>query len=154
MSFLVSSGLYVIGGSSIFLSDRLSKWLALRYLERAFPLTNFLSFDLVMNRGISWSLFHSASDTTFLVLTIMIIAIISGLLTHTIVRWYRGYTIIGEIMTLVGAISNLIDRLIYGGVIDFISFSYGTWSFPIFNIADCSIVLGVVIMFFYAYQNP
>ncbi len=38
-------------------------------------------------------------------------------------RWYHGYTIIGEVLTLSGAISNFLDRVVYGGVVDFIEIS-------------------------------
>jgi signal peptidase II len=48
-----------------------------------------------------------------------------------------------------GAVGNLIDRLQYGYVIDFLDFHWrGRFQFPAFNIADCSIIIGVTIMFF------
>ena len=42
-----------------------------------------------------------------------------------------------------GALGNMVDRFMFGGVIDFIWFYYGDWSFPIFNVADIAINIGV-----------
>jgi signal peptidase II len=49
-------------------------------------------------------------------------------------------------LVLGGAIGNLIDRLAYGYVIDFLDVYYQTWHWPAFNIADSAITLGVVLM--------
>jgi len=45
-----------------------------------------------------------------------------------------------------GAVGNLIDRIIYGYVIDFIDFYYQQWHWPAFNIADSAISIGVVML--------
>ncbi len=44
---------------------------------------------------------------------------------------------------VVGAISNFIDRIWYGAVIDFIDFGFGSWRWPMFNLADVYVVIGV-----------
>lgn len=49
-------------------------------------------------------------------------------------------------LILGGALGNLLDRLYYGYVIDFIDVNFGSWHYPTFNIADCAICIG--IMFF------
>jgi len=49
-------------------------------------------------------------------------------------------------LILGGAIGNLFDRISYGYVIDFIDVYYQTWHWPVFNIADCAISVGVVMM--------
>jgi len=49
-------------------------------------------------------------------------------------------------LVLGGAVGNLIDRLAYGYVIDFIEIYYQSWHFPVFNIADSAITLGVILM--------
>ena len=48
---------------------------------------------------------------------------------------------------IAGSLANIIDRIIYSGVIDFIAFHVGPYHWPIFNLADCAIVVGVLIMF-------
>lgn len=133
--------------------DRISKAVALRYLTDSYVVSPYISFDLVMNRGISWSLFHSAGTVGFVALSMIIMIIIGALMVHTIRKWYAGEWIIGEILTLAGALSNVFDRALYGGVIDFIVLSVGDWTWPVFNIADCSIVLGIAIMFVTLYRK-
>jgi len=49
-------------------------------------------------------------------------------------------------LVLGGAVGNLIDRLSYGYVIDFLDVYYNTWHWPAFNIADSAITLGVILM--------
>ncbi|MCL4229453.1 signal peptidase II [Candidatus Dependentiae bacterium] len=138
---------------AVIVLDRVSKELALRYLTDSYVVNSYLSFDLVMNRGISWSLFHSAESVGFVTLSLVIMIIISALMMHTLRKWYAGEWIIGEILTLAGALSNVFDRALYGGVIDFIVLSVGDWTWPVFNIADCSIVLGIAIMFVTLYRK-
>ena len=63
--------------------------------------------------------------------------------------WYvyrQGQSILGEILVISGACANLIDRVIYGAVIDFIYLHIDSWSWPIFNIADVSVIIGVAFM--------
>jgi signal peptidase II len=45
-----------------------------------------------------------------------------------------------------GALGNLIDRILYGYVIDFLDVYYGEWHWPTFNVADSSITLGVILL--------
>lgn len=66
---------------------------------------------------------------------------------------YRENVIIGETLVLAGALSNFFDRLHYGGIVDFIQISLLNRSFPVFNLADCFIVCGVVCIFFQAYTK-
>jgi signal peptidase II len=63
-------------------------------------------------------------------------------------QYLCGNSIIGEVCVVTGSLSNLIDRVVYHGVIDFIILSYNDFSWPVFNIADTIIVLGVGIMIF------
>lgn len=137
----------------IVIIDRISKIVALRCLVDSYKVTSWLSFDLVMNRGISWSLFHSASTFGFVVLSVFIMIIIGILMVHTMRRLDQGESIFGEILALSGALSNVLDRLLYGGVVDFIVLSVGDWTWPVFNIADCSIVVGIGIMFVTFYKK-
>jgi signal peptidase II len=51
------------------------------------------------------------------------------------------------VLIITGAFSNLLDRLFYGGVIDFIVVWFGDWSWPAFNIADAAILLGIAFVF-------
>ncbi len=63
-------------------------------------------------------------------------------------RLQKHETLLAIALSLVlgGAVGNLIDRLAYGYVIDFLDVYYGNWHWPAFNIADSAITLGVVLM--------
>lgn len=113
-----------------------------------FFIRNFLSVEQIINRGISWGLLSKQSKYVFSFLTIVILSIILGLCIYAYRRHKKGFIVIGEIFVISGATANIIDRFLYGGVVDFINFSIGPWMFPAtFNIADIFIVVGVGIMF-------
>jgi len=154
MKLIFSVRCYCCIALVVLILDRITKWYALTYLEDAYQVTSFLSFDLVMNRGISWSLLHSDSHIIFALLTCFIAIIIALLMVHSVRRWHEGYSIMGEVLTLSGALSNFIDRIIYGGVIDFIGISIGWFSWPVFNLADCCIVCGISLMALSLYSSP
>ncbi len=130
----------------IFELDRTTKQIAVHYATESYYVNSFLSFDLVINRGVTNGLFYTESQTWFMVLNGVITCIIILLAFFAIERWRRNKFILGHVLVLAGAISNLLDRLTFDGVVDFIHISFNGWSFPIFNIADICIVIGVIIM--------
>jgi signal peptidase II len=76
----------------------------------------------------------------------MIMAITAGVAWYAYEQYKEGHNVVGETLVVAGSVSNIIDRFWYGGVVDFIEFSYGTWIWPSFNIADMCIVFGIAIM--------
>jgi signal peptidase II len=127
--------------------DRLTKWWALMTLADA-PIHVFpgLNFVLSWNRGVSWSMFATHDNLGFWVLTSFIMLIITGFSIYTVRRALAGFSVTCELFVLGGAISNVVDRFTYGAVIDFIELYAGQYSWPIFNIADACIVLGVCVL--------
>ncbi len=136
---------------TLLILDFFTKYWAVSSLDRSVYMAPFLSFELVYNRGISWSLFASDEAFFFNGLTIFIGCFLFGLSWYATKRREEGYCTLGETLAIVGGTGNFIDRLYYGGVVDFIHLSYGGWSFPIFNIADICIVVGVGIMVWQTY---
>ncbi len=132
-------------GLGIFVIDRITKFWALG-LSSELVINRWLSFALVFNRGINWGLFNNGSVFSFVVLTIFIILIIAFLMRITVKIYHEGKPIVGYLLVLVGSISNCADRLLYGGVIDFIVVWFGSWSWPAFNIADAAILLGLGLL--------
>lgn len=57
-------------------------------------------------------------------------------------------------LILAGALGNLIDRLRYGHVVDFVHLHWGTWYYPAFNVADSAITIGAVLLIVDAFRNP
>jgi signal peptidase II len=140
---------YLFLGTLILIVDRVTKMAALAWCaDSAHTITSFLSFELFYNRGVAWSFLHFDSDYMFIGLSIVIAAITALVCWHAYHQYLRGCCIIGEVCIIAGSLSNLIDRAVYHGVIDFIILSYKDWSWPVFNIADAVIVLGVGIMIF------
>lgn len=137
---------------AIIMFDRLSKSWALG-LAYELVVNQFLSFGLTFNRGINWGLFNSTDAMQFWIINAIIAAVIIAMAAYT---WYClkfHYSILPNILILAGAASNYYDRIVHGGVIDFIVLSYKEWSWPAFNVADVAIVAGVVFLLYQHIQN-
>ena len=139
--------IYIILALTIFIIDRITKIAALTWwMEHARYITPFLSCEVVLNRGISWGMLHSTNDIVFVVVSLIITVITAMLCWFAYYNYKRGNSILAEVCIITGSVSNLIDRAIYGGVIDFIILSYGNLSWPVFNVADMMIVFGVGLL--------
>ena len=132
-----------------FLVDRLTKLWALSVLQEGLPVPLCWAGDLLLsfNRGISCGLFHSQHNRYFYLVSGIVLLTVLAFVFVTMEHYKKQEHLFGEVLVLAGALSNITDRFFYQGVIDFIHI---TWLFdwPIFNIADTFIVLGVVIIFF------
>lgn len=137
---------YFLLFSGVLTADRITKNWALEYCIEPYQINQFLSFELIFNRGVSWGLFNSSSDLVFSLVSLLIVGIMIGLGLYTFVRWNNTHWVIGEVLVLSGALSNMVDRVLYHGVVDFILLSAYGYSWPIFNIADACIVVGVGFM--------
>lgn len=141
--------LYWLIGLAVFCVDRATKSMALAWLSGfSYQFNSFLSFELVINRGISWGMFHSSSSTMFVIVSCVIAAVTMMVCWHAVYFFQRGLSLFGHVCIIAGSLSNLIDRGYYCGVIDFIVLSYNSVSWPVFNIADVAIVCGVGILLF------
>ncbi len=147
-------GGYALLGMLVIIIDRLTKTWVLDKLHGIRHITDYLSFEFVLNRGISWGMFSSDSEATVLMITLAVIGLILFLATFAWQRFKKDHLILGEVIILASALSNLVDRFLYRGVVDFIVFSYKGWSFPAFNVADTCIVIGVCMMFISVSIHP
>ncbi len=109
-------------------------------------LTPYFQLVLTCNRGISFGLFNrpGISGLTFAILAALVILVLVFWLSRAHTRFLAAA--IG--LVIGGAVGNIIDRLRFGGVIDFLSFHVGAWYWPAFNVADSAICLGVAAMLF------
>lgn len=131
----------------IFIIDYITKLSTEAYLGRtSFEVTDFLTFKLAYNYGISWSLFSTRYFFGWAMISLVTLGVLAMLGYQTTEREKEGYSVVGPTFILAGGFSNLVDRIQTGAVTDFISFSFGGWSFPTFNIADIAITVGVCIM--------
>ncbi len=106
-------------------------------------INNFFSITYTHNYGGAWSLF---SGSTILITVISIIVIIGIIIYLSKKKINNKIESLGYSFLLGGAIGNLIDRIIYGYVIDFLDFNIFGYNFPIFNIADMGIVIGIFLI--------
>lgn len=131
--------------------DQLSKWWALQALPPAgMPhevIPGFLNWTLAFNRGAAFSFLADGSGWQrwfFVVLAVVISAVLVVWLARTARRdWRAGLPLA---LIIGGAVGNLIDRLHASQVTDFIQLYYRQWSYPVFNIADCGITVGAVLL--------
>lgn len=104
---------------------------------------NFFSIYYVKNTGAAFSILEN--NTPFLVLMTVIFIII----IHRYLKNEKNLTKLFSIsfgLILGGMFGNLIDRIIHSGVIDYLSFEFFGYGFPVFNIADIGITVGVFLM--------
>jgi signal peptidase II len=138
---------YYCIGIVIFCVDRITKYMALLWLsDSSYWYNSFISFELVINRGISWGLLHSESNHEFIVVSLLIIVVTLILCWHAWNVLSKGQSIFGYVCVIAGSLSNIIDRIYYCGVIDFVLLSYKNFYWPVFNVADVAIVCGVIII--------
>lgn len=115
-------------------------------------ITSFFNLILVWNRGISYGLFQQSTELGRWALTGFKLAATVGL---SIWAWRSGekWLCLGLGMIAAGALGNAIDRIIYGAVLDFAHFFWGSFSWYVFNIADAAIVVGVVVLLYDSFTS-
>ncbi len=135
--------------AAVFMIDQLVKWwiisgLGLRQLESV-PVLPFFSLTWVENRGVSMGLLSADTDTGRWLL-VGLTAAIALFVAHWIRRERHWPEALALGLVLGGALGNIVDRVRFGYVVDFVHLHIGTWSFYVFNVADAAITLGVVIL--------
>lgn len=129
--------------------DQLIKWWVIQEftLYEQLPVLPFFSLTLAYNTGAAFSFLSSASGWQRWFLSGVAI-----LVSIMLVGWLRqlrpgeNWQACSLALILGGALGNLIDRLLYGHVTDFLLFYYKNWFFPAFNLADMAITVGAAIL--------
>ena len=107
--------------------------------------TSFFNIVLIYNRGMSFGLFNSGGELNALLFSVVAAAIVT-VLTYWLSR-VESPLLAGAIGLIIGgAVGNVIDRIRFGAVVDFLDFHIGSWHWPAFNIADSAICVGVAVM--------
>lgn len=138
--------IYYLIALAIIAIDQISKWLIVAKMEigESFSIIeNVLYITSHRNRGAAWGILEGQMWFFYIVTIVVTVVLIYFLRT-----WAKGKMLLslGISFMLAGAIGNFIDRLFRGEVVDFIDVYIFTYNYPIFNIADSSLVIGVIIM--------
>ena len=130
--------------------DQLCKQVILVYVfnpPRIIEVCSFLNIVPVLNTGISFGLLSSGSHLSRWLLVFISMILVLALFIW-LIRSNYALIIFGLTIVISGAVSNIIDRIIYGAVIDFLDFNIAGVHWPAFNFSDSLIVLGVIILFY------
>lgn len=105
----------------------------------------FLSLTMVWNRGVTFGLLNGLGNFGAWALTAVALAVVAALLLW--LRRAENRLVAAALGAIAGgAIGNVIDRLRFGAVVDFIHLHVGGWSWYVFNVADAAIVCGVTAL--------
>jgi signal peptidase II len=135
--------------SLVVVLDQITKYIADRNLDLRVPVEVFLGLNMTLfyNKGAAFSFLSNAGGwQRWFLMTL------SFVFSLVLVFWLRNvdknrkFLAWGLALILGGAIGNLIDRTLYGYVIDFIDFYYDYWHWPAFNIADSAISIGAGLL--------
>ena len=168
-------GMYAAGIAVLIYLDQLSKWWVTEILFRqsglsftswmmdapeplgfaSVPVTGFFNWVMVWNYGISFGMFNQQSAMNAIILSALALAIVIGFAIW-LTRVSDTLQITGIALVIAGAIGNVIDRLRFGAVIDFIDLHVMGYHWPAFNAADSFICIGVFLLLIYSifFENP
>lgn len=145
-------GPLVIGVGFILVLDQYTKYLVRRDMslyESAPVIHGLFNLTHVSNSGVAFSIGADAKSewvARFFIL-VSILAISALIAIYRELTAKDGFLKVAFIMVLGGALGNLMDRLIFGKVTDFLDFYWGSHHWPVFNVADSFISIGVGIVF-------
>lgn len=131
----------------VILLDQVTKWVIVRYMELGDSIeiiSGFLYITSHRNRGAAWGILQGQMWFFYIVTVIVVVMLV--LYIQRLKPHQRLFGIALSLM-LGGAIGNFIDRIFRKEVVDFIDTYIFTYNFPIFNIADSALVIGVGFIF-------
>ncbi|WP_339219500.1 signal peptidase II [Paenibacillus sp. FSL H8-0332] len=127
----------------VFVIDQGTKYLIATRLELAEQIPVIKDFFIITshrNRGAAFGILEG-QQWFFIVITVVVVCGIVWYLNKA--RKTRKLLPTALALVLGGAIGNFLDRILSGEVVDFLMFNFGSYTFPIFNVADSCIVVGV-----------
>ncbi len=133
--------------------DQFTKWLIVKNLELGESIKiieNFLYITSHRNRGAAWGILQGQMWFFYIITVLVIIGIV-----YYIQKAVRGNWLFGVSLGLMlgGAIGNFIDRVFRKEVVDFINTYIFGYDFPVFNIADSSLVIGVILLMIHMFME-
>lgn len=136
--------------------DQLSKWYVnhtYSYGEVRAVIPGYFNFTLVYNPGAAFSFLANAGGWQRHVFTLLAFAVSGWLGWGVFNRRFSAIMGVAAALIIGGALGNVIDRMMFGHVIDFIQVYYHNWYYPAFNVADSAICIGAVLMVLDSFRN-
>ncbi|MCX7120715.1 MAG: signal peptidase II [Gammaproteobacteria bacterium] len=144
-----NASVWILLSVFVIVLDQFTKQLVLQNIsvEQVVPIFPFLNFILRFNAGAAFSFLGSQNGWQLYLLS-GISVIISAVLIIWLCRLKRSdcCTAVPISLILGGALGNLIDRVHYGCVVDFIDFHVGNWHYATFNVADSAVCIGAILL--------
>ena len=141
----------------IIIADQISKTVIVNWLDlyETVPVLPFFNLTLAHNSGAAFSFLAGAGgwQRWFFVVLAAVISVV-------LIIWMRRLAETAKLeaislaLIIGGAIGNVIDRLIYGYVIDFLDVYAGSYHWPAFNLADSAICVGAVLLIIDSFRKP
>ena len=137
--------------AAVIVLDQWSKWLvksSFNLYQSKPVIQDFFHFTYVTNDGMAFGLSLPGGKHVLLVMTLLLTGFIVGFLWkekdgHPLAKY-------GLALILSGAVGNLIDRIIYGTVVDFMDFMIGDFHWYIFNVADSAVTIGMILFIYHS----
>ena len=144
--------------AAVIVADQLSKWWVVNAFElyQRVELLSWLGMTRLHNTGAAFSFLADAGGWQRWFFVGLGVVVSGGVLVwlRSLPRSGQAILACGLALIVGGALGNVIDRVVYGYVVDFIQLHYGGWYFPAFNIADAAITVGAVILLADSFLRP
>ncbi|MEW6513962.1 MAG: signal peptidase II [Pseudomonadota bacterium] len=147
-STVANTSRWLVLAGAIIIADFATKaWvLSAFHLHESVAVTSFFNLVLVMNPGASFSFLADAGGWQKWFFIVLALAISAWLVV--LMRRHAAESLMPTALALVlgGALGNVIDRIRFGAVVDFLDFHVAGWHWPAFNVADSAISVGVILL--------
>ena len=133
---------------AVLVIDQTTKWwivFTVMQPPRVIPVTPFFNLVMGWNRGVSFGMLDSESSATAWILSLVALAI-SAALGVWLYRSDRLRVALGIGLVIGGAVGNVVDRVRWGAVADFLDLHWAGYHWPAFNVADSAITVGAAVL--------
>lgn len=140
---------YYVLALIVIITDQISKWFVVKEMEQSESIVvikNFFSITSHRNKGAAWGILENQMIFFYIITLVVVIGII-----YYMQKYAKENALLAMSLGLLlgGALGNFIDRLFRNEVVDFLDFKIINYNYPIFNIADSALFIGVVILIIY-----
>lgn len=130
----------------LFIIDMITKILVTSYMTVGSSINiipGFFSITYVKNTGAAWGIFSNGTIILGLLSVVFLIFFIKYIIEQKSIRLFSS---INYALIIAGILGNMVDRFARGFVVDFLNFQIFSYDFPVFNVADTFIVVGIILI--------